>query len=105
MGFEPHQADSRMGIVNEVKDWMDSTLVEARSALVKAKEYMARYYNQCHVLAPKYQVREKVFLDESDIRIVGQNVYCLRLPTSMSQLHPIFNVVKLLQVPEDPISG
>jgi hypothetical protein len=35
MGFEPHQADSRMETVNEFKDHMDSTLAEAKSALAK----------------------------------------------------------------------
>jgi hypothetical protein len=125
MGFEPHQADSRMETVNEFKDRMDSTLAEARSALAKAKEDMARYYNQRRVPAPEYQVGDKVFLDASDIRTtrpsqklahrylgpyvvqrrVGRNAYRLRLPTSMSRLHPVFNVVKLLPAPEDPIPG
>jgi hypothetical protein len=125
MGFEPHQVDSRMETVNESKDRMDSTLVEAKSALAKAKEEMAWYYNQCRVPAPEYQVGENVFLDASDIRTtrpsqklshrylgpyvvqrrVGRNAYHLRLPTSMSRLHLVFNVVKLLLVPEDPIPG
>ena len=36
-------------------------------------------------------------------RQVSWNTYHLRLPTSMSQLHPVFNIVKLLRAPEDPI--
>ena len=36
---------------------------------------------------------------------VGQNAYWLRLLTSMSHLHPIFNVIKLLPTPSDPILG
>jgi hypothetical protein len=59
-----------MTTVNEFKDRMDSTLAEAKSTLAKAKEDMAQYYNQCRVPAPEYQVRDKVFLDTSDIRTV-----------------------------------
>ena len=39
------------------------------------------------------------------VRKVGQNAYWLRLPTSMSCLHPVFNVIKLLTTPSDPILG
>ena len=45
MGFEPHQAESRLETVNEFWDQMDSTLVEAKSALAKAKDDMVQYYN------------------------------------------------------------
>ena len=45
MGFEPHQAESQLETVNEFWDRMDSTLVEAKSALAKAKDDMAQYYN------------------------------------------------------------
>ena len=47
---------------------MDSMLLEAWSALVKAKEDMAQYYNQHQVLAPEYHIRDRVYLDVSDIR-------------------------------------
>ena len=47
MGFKPHQAESQLGMVNKFWDQMDSTLVEAKSALAKAKDDMAQYYNQC----------------------------------------------------------
>ena len=46
---------------------MDSTLLEARSTLIKAKEDMAWYYNQCQVLALKNQIGDEVYLDVSDI--------------------------------------
>ena len=35
----------------------------------------------------------------------SQNAYHLQLLASMSQLPLVFNVVKLLQAPEDPIPG
>ena len=47
MGFEPHQPPSRVEAVNEFTDRMKSTLEEAKSALAKAKDDMAKYYNQC----------------------------------------------------------
>ena len=39
------------------------------------------------------------------IRKVGNGAYRLRLPPSMSQLHPVFNVVKLTLAPDDPVPG
>ena len=104
---------------------MDLTLVEAKSALAKAKDDMAQYYNWCRILALEYQVWDKVYLDVSNIHTtrpsqklahrylspfmivwkVRWNVYCLCLPTSMSCLHPIFNVIKLLQTLSDPLPG
>jgi len=104
---------------------MVKSLKEAKAALAKSKEDMARYYNQQRALAPEYHVGDKVFLDASDIktthplpklahrylgpyliqRKVGQNAYRLQLPQSMSQLHPVFNMVKLLPATKDPIPG
>jgi len=40
--------------VNEFKDWMEKSLKEAKSALAKAKDDMARYYNQHRTPAPEY---------------------------------------------------
>ena len=91
-------------------------LSEARSVIAKAKEDMAQYYNQHQVPAPEYHIVDRVYLDASDICTtcpsqklahcylrpftvtwqVSQNAYHLQLPASMSQLHPVFNVVKLL---------
>jgi hypothetical protein len=45
MGFELHQPPSRVEAVNEFTDRMRDTLEEAKSALTKAKDDMARYYN------------------------------------------------------------
>ena len=36
---------------------------------------------------------------------VGRNAYRLCLPTSMSRLHPVLNVIKLLPTPSNPIPG
>jgi hypothetical protein len=47
---------------------MERSLEEAKSALAKAKDDMAWYYNQWHILAPEYQVGDQVFLDASNIK-------------------------------------
>src|SRR5882757_870584 len=125
MGFEPTQSPSHLETVNEFTDQMHSALTEAKSALTKAQDDMSRYYNRRREPAPEYTPGDKVYLDGSDIRTsrpskklahrflgpyvverrVRTNAYRLRLPQSMSRLHPIFPVVKLLAAPPDPISG
>jgi hypothetical protein len=67
MGFEPHQPPSKVEAVNKFADRMKSTLEEARAALVKSKDDMARYYNQRRTPAPMFEVGDKVFLDAADI--------------------------------------
>ena len=125
MGFEPDQRPSRLESVNEFKDRMRNTLEEAKAALTKSKDDMARYYNQKRSAAPKYNPGDKVYLDASDIqttrpsrklshkrlgpfpieRQVGNNAYRLRLPAAMKRLHPVFNVIKLTPAKDDPIPG
>jgi transposase InsO family protein len=125
MGFEPTQSPSHLETVNEFTDRMNSALMEAKSALAKAQDDMSRYYNRRREPAPEYAPGDKVYLDGSDIRTsrpskklahrflgpyiverrVGANAYRLRLPKSMSRLHPVFPVVKLLTAPPDPIPG
>ena len=125
MGFEPQQNPSRLEIVNVFKEWMESSLSEARSALVKAKEDMEHYYNRRHEPAPVFAPGDKVFLDASDIqttrpskklahkrlgpyaieRAVGSHAYRLHLPPSLKRLHPVFPVVKLTPALKDPIPG
>ena len=39
------------------------------------------------------------------VRKVGWNAYWLCLLTSMSHLHPVFNVIRLLPTLSDPILG
>ena len=125
MGFKPEQGHSRLESVNEFKEQMEDALTEAKAALAKSKDEMAKYYDRRRTPAPVYQPRDKVYLDASDIqmtrpsqklahkrlrpftvvRTVGNGAYRLRLPPSMSRLHPVFNVVKLTPVLEDPIQG
>jgi RNase H-like domain found in reverse transcriptase/Reverse transcriptase (RNA-dependent DNA polymerase)/Integrase zinc binding domain/Chromo (CHRromatin Organisation MOdifier) domain len=124
MGFEPHR-QSKLESVVDFQQRMADSLSEARSALIKAKDDMARYYNQRRTPAPIFKPGDRVYLDASDIkttrpsqklahrnlgpfvveRQVGSSAYRLRLPRSMNRLHPVFNVVKLTQAPVDPIPG
>lgn len=123
MGFEPRQRRSHLESVNEFKDRMKNTLEEAKAALAKSKDDMAKYYNRTRTPAPEYQPGDMVYLDSSDIqtarpsrklshkrlgpfsvnRKVGNGAYRLNLPPSMSRLHPVFNVVKLTLARPDPI--
>lgn len=125
MGFEPARRAAKVEAANEFVDRMKGTLEEAKSALGKAKDEMAQYYNRRRTPAPKFEAGDKVYLDGSDIRTtrpsrklshrylgpfevvrpVGTHAYRLRLPRSMSRIHPVFHVVKLLPVPDDPIPG
>jgi len=125
MGFELRQDPSILETVNEFTKRMESATEEAKSAIRKAQEDMARYYNQRRSPAPVFKPGDWVYLDASDIRTtrpspklshrrlgpfeverqVGPLAYRLKLPHGLRQLHPVFNVVKLSAAPDDPIPG
>jgi hypothetical protein len=62
MGFEPKQL-AWMGVVNKCTNQLKMVLKEAKSALNKAKDDMAKYYNQRQLPTPTYQLGDKVYLD------------------------------------------
>ena len=68
MGFELHQLRSNMEAVNEFTDRMKSALEEAKSALSKAKDDMAQYYNGRRTPALMFTPGDRVYLDASDIQ-------------------------------------
>jgi len=68
MGFEPHQPPSRFEAVNEFTDRMKDTLEEAKLALAKAKDDMARYYNRRRSPTPSFSPSDMVYLDSEDIQ-------------------------------------
>jgi len=104
---------------------MKSATEEAKSAIRKVQEDMARYYNRRRSPTPVFKPGDRVYLDASDIkttrlspklshcrlgpfeveRQVEQSAYRLKLPHGMRLLHPVFNIVKLSATPEDPIPG
>ena len=67
MGFESGQPHSCLESVNEFKEWMTDALTEAKAALLKSKDEMAKYYNQRWTPTPDYQPRDRVYLDTSDV--------------------------------------
>ena len=88
---------------------------EARSALVKAANNMAQFYDaHCHE-APKYNIGDKVWLSSKNIRttqpmkklnykwlspyvidwVISQSAYRLKLPVLFGQIHPVFSVALL----------
>ena len=68
MGFEPDQQRSHVESINEFKERMENALNEAKAALVKSKDDMAKYYDRKRTPAPDYQPGDKVYLDASDIQ-------------------------------------
>ena len=84
-----------------------------------------KYYDCRRTPAPSYAPGDKVYLDGSDIkttrpsnkllhrylgpyeieRAVGARVYRLKLPQSLSRIHPVFHVSKLMLAPKAPIPG
>jgi len=66
MGFEPHQPPSHFKAVNEFTDRMKDTLEEAKSALAKAKDDMAWYYNRCRSPASSFSPDDMVYLDSEE---------------------------------------
>ena len=59
MGFEPGQWKSHLETVNEFKEWMEGALEEAKVALAKSKDDMAKYYNRKRTPAPDYQLETR----------------------------------------------
>jgi len=82
-----------------------------------------RYYNQRRSLAPVFKLGDQVYLDMSNIETTHLSLklshcrlepfkiecqvrplaYHLKLFHRIRQLYPVFNIVKLSAIPEDPI--
>jgi len=103
---------------------MKDTLEEAKSALAKAKDDMAQYYNCRCSPVPSFSPGNMVYLNSKDIqttrpsrkllhrhlgpypvkRCVENYAYCLILPLPMRRLHLVFNVMKLSPTPDNLIA-
>ena len=97
---------------------------EAQAALVKAADDMARFYNAHRCEAPKYNVRDKVWLSSENIRtvrptkkldykwlglyvveqVISHSAYWLKLTASFGNIHPIFSVTLLRPFKGDSIA-
>ena len=102
---------------------MDAATNEARSALAKAADDMACFYDSHQQTAPSYKLGDKVWLSAQNIttarpmkkldhrwlgpykinKIVSRNAYGLELPASFGRVHPVFSVVLLRPYEGDPI--
>jgi hypothetical protein len=68
MGFKPSQWKSHVESVNQFKECMEGALEEAKAALAKFKDNMAKYYDWKWTLSPDYKPGDKVYLDASDMQ-------------------------------------
>jgi hypothetical protein len=125
IGFELQQPRSKLESVNEFADHMALRIEEAKSALTKAKDEYAMYYNRRREPALVFTQGDRVWLDGSDIttnrpssklshrrlgpfvvdKCIGQGAYRLILPPQLRRLHPVFPMVKLSLAHPDPILG
>ena len=77
MGFEPNQQRSHLKSVNKFKEQMEDAQKEAKVALAKSKDDMAKYYDWRRTPAPDYQPGDKVYLDASNICTTCWKVFTL----------------------------
>ena len=95
---------------------MAQVMEEARAALVKAADDMARFYDAHRCEAPQYNVGNKVWLSSENVRtahltkkldykwlgpyvvewVISRSAYWLKLLAPFSETHPIFSVTLLL---------
>ena len=121
LGTEPRR-ETRIEAANEFATRMTATQAEAKAALERAAQDMARYYDQHRAPAPAYAVGDKVWLSSKNITtdrpttkfadkwlgpyritsVVSRLAVKLQLPKSM-RIHPVFNVVSLRPYEADPL--
>ena len=122
LGTEPRR-ETRVEAVDEYVKRMKAATEEAKSALRKAADDMARFYDIHQRSAPTYQVGDKVWLDAANItttrptkkfddkwfgpftidKIISRNAYRLKLTANFQRIHPVFHVSKLRAYIPDPI--
>src|SRR6266446_1998546 len=82
-------------------------LEEVKSAMAKAKDNMAWYYNQRRTPAPVYGPGDRVYLDASDIHTTrpSKKLSHRRLGPFPVERHVGMNAYQLMPAPTDPIAG
>jgi hypothetical protein len=126
-GFHPRTgADPRRDVKVEAAGQFATRMKEiedeAKAALEKAADDMARFYDVHRKAAPEYQVGDEVWLDGRDLRttrptkklddkwygpykieqMVNRNAFRLKLPPQL-RIHPTFHVSKLRRFVPDTI--
>ena len=122
LGLEPTR-ETRLEALDEFTTRMETATNEARSALSKAADDMARFYDLHRQAAPTYKIGDKVWLNAQNItttrpmkkldhkwlgpyvvnKVVSRNAYGLQLPPSFGRTHPVFSVNLLCPYEKDLI--
>ena len=122
MGFEPHLV-TRNAEADEFINRLKRAQEEAQAALQQAAEDMKRFYDRDRKEVPEYKVGDRVWLSSQNIsitrptkklthrwlgpyeitKLIGSLACRLKLPQSMSQVHPVFHVSLLRPADADPI--
>lgn len=120
--FDPMITDrSTNPSASELADRLDQIHAELRAELSHSNDYMAKYYDKKHMPAPVFAIGDYVWLLRRNIKTTrpslkldyrrlgpfqvldrrGVSAYLLKLPSTLSRLHPVFNV-SLLEPYHDP---
>ena len=122
LGLELTQ-ETRLEALDEFTTRMETATNEAHSALSKAADDMARFYDLHHQAAPTYKIGDNIWLNAQNIttthpmkkldhkwvcpymvnKVVLWNAYGLQLPPFFGCTHPVFSVNLLCPYEEDPI--
>lgn len=109
--------------LDEFTTCMETATNEARSALAKAANDMACFYDLHLQTTPTYKIGDKVWLNAQNInttcpmkkldhkwlgaytinKVVSHNAHGLQLPASFGHTHPVFSVILLSPYEQDPI--
>jgi hypothetical protein len=123
IGTEPRRT-TRLEAVDEYIQRMKAATEEAKSALRKAADDMARFYDTHQREPPTYKAGDKVWLEATNItttrpvkkfddkwfgpfiidKVISRNAYRLKLTANFKRIHPVFHVSKLRPYTPDPIS-
>lgn len=124
LGIEPSR-EARAPSVDDFLNNIKKAEEEAKAALEKAADDMARFYDVHRQDIPQYNVGEKVWLDAKDIQtdrpakklddkwfgpfkieqVVSKNAYKLALPANFRKVHPVFNITRLRRFIPDTVEG
>ena len=117
LGFEPIQ-ESQLETLDNFVSRMARVTKEAQSALVRAADDMAQFYDAHLHAAPQYNIGDKVWFSSENIKaarpmkkaqaihinwVISWNAYQLKLPLSFGQVHPVFSVTLLRPYETDSI--
>ena len=116
MGIEPRR-QTRLEEAGQFAERMEKSLDKAQAAMERGAEDMKRFYDRHHGEAPEYKKGDRVWLDAINIKttrpmkklddrwfgpfeitdVISRSAVRLKLPHSFQRLHPVFNVVLLLE--------